>query len=103
MKYTPRILEARLLEYLQAFPVVGIMGPRQSGRSTLLQHVLGQQYRYVTFDDVQVRTQFADAPEQFMAQHSEFVVFDEVQKAPEIFDYIKIGVDKGRSSDGKLV
>lgn len=43
--YIPRLAEARVKEYLSAFPVVGIAGPRQSGKSTLLKHLLKDSFQ----------------------------------------------------------
>ena len=40
MSYQRRMVETTLKNYLQYFPVVGLTGPRQSGKSTLLQHIL---------------------------------------------------------------
>ncbi len=47
-----RAAEPTLHRYLSNFPAVGITGPRQSGKSTLLQHYLPN-YQYVSFDDDQ--------------------------------------------------
>ncbi len=101
-KYIPRRIEAKLKEYLSYFPVVGLTGPRQSGKSTLLLHVL-KNYRYVTFDDYQIVDFFYHDPQKFMAQYDNKVIFDEVQKVPELFNYIKIQVDNDRDTRGKYV
>lgn len=103
MQYYPRLIEPNLLKYLDIFPVVGLTGPRQSGKSTLLRHRFGSQYRYVTFDSQSVVDAFYADPNQFMAQYSDHVIFDEVQKAPEIFNYIKIAVDNDRQRVGKFI
>lgn len=103
MAYHHRLIENKLSEYLKAFPVVGVTGPRQSGKSTLLKHQLGQQYRYVSFDYQPTIDAFYSDPDLFMAQYADRVVFDEVQKVPEIFNYIKIAVDNDRQNYGKFV
>ncbi|MDF1761435.1 MAG: ATP-binding protein [Coxiellaceae bacterium] len=102
MSYIERLQQPRLQEYLQHFPVVGITGPRQSGKSTMLQHLLTD-YEYVTFDDYAVTSEFADDPEGFMARYNNCVIFDEAQKAPEIFNYVKIAVDNDRQNYGKYI
>jgi predicted AAA+ superfamily ATPase len=102
MIYTPRVAESTLRRYLKAFPVVGLTGPRQSGKSTLLQHVLPD-YQYVTFDDPKNILSFTDDPEGFLKQHAELVIFDEVQYVPEIFNRIKILVDNNRQDYGRFV
>lgn len=100
--YLPRLLEKQLDEWLKLFPVVAITGPRQSGKSTLLKEKLSS-YRYVTFDDIQTRNYFANDPSGFMSQYSNQVIFDEAQKAPAIFDAIKLTVDNDRDNYGKFI
>ena len=102
MNYQKRILEDTLKKYLQHFPVVGLTGPRQSGKSTLLQHTLPD-YTYVTFDDYRIISLFHHDPEKFLTIYSDKIIFDEVQKIPELFNYIKIAVDRERSSKGKFI
>lgn len=103
MIYRPRRLEAVLREYLNAFPVVGITGPRQSGKSTLLQHLLGETYTYVTFDDMRMVALFEDDPGKFLQTYPTRIIFDEVQKVPDLFHYIKLAVDRDRDTYGKFV
>ncbi len=101
--YIERQLEEAVLRYLKAFPVVGITGPRQSGKSTLLQHLLKDQYTYVTFDDYQTVDSYRSDPVAFMDAHSDRVIFDEVQKVPEIFSHVKLLVDRDRANYGRFV
>lgn len=100
--YRHRALEPKLKQYLEYFPVVGLTGPRQSGKSTLLLHLL-KDYTYITFDDHRFVSAFYDDPQKFMRLHANKIIFDEVQKVPEIFDYIKIAVDQDRAQAGKFV
>lgn len=102
MLYIPRVAEATLHKYLNAFPVVGITGPRQSGKSTLLTHALPH-YAYVTFDDPANIEAFTFDPKGFLQQFGARVIFDEVQYVPEIFHYIKIMVDNNRKNYGNFV
>ena len=102
MSYTHRVLETSLNEYLDFFSVIGITGPRQSGKSTMLLHSLPN-YQYVTFDDYQTIEMFHNDPERFMRIYNDKIIFDEVQKAPEIFNYIKIAVDNDRANHGKFI
>ncbi len=102
MRYHHRQLESKLQEYLQNFSVVGLTGPRQSGKSTLLLHLL-KDYQYVSFDDYQLLNFFYHDPERFMRLYADKVIFDEAQKAPELFNHIKLAVDKNRQTYGKFV
>lgn len=78
MPYYPRVIETTVARYLKLFPVVGLTGPRQSGKSTMLRRLLGARYRYVSFDDLNVVDQFHTDPEQFMSVYANMVIFDEV-------------------------
>lgn len=90
------------MEYLQHFSAVGLTGPRQSGKSTLLRHQL-HDYTYVTFDDFRVVSLFHEDPQRFLSIYNNKIIFDEVQKVPEFFNYIKIAVDNDRHNKGKFV
>lgn len=103
MKYIQRVVEAKFLEYLTIFPVVGVSGPRQSGKSTLIKHLLGDKYQYVTFDDPTNIRLFTEDPEGFINNCANKVIFDEAQKVPELFNYIKMAVDEDRQNYGKFV
>lgn len=102
MTYRRRIAEPTLRRYLDIFPVVGITGPRQSGKSTLLRHLLPE-YTYLTFDDPKHRLAFHDDPEGFLQSQGKQVIFDEVQYVPEIFSYIKLRVDTARQEYGNFI
>lgn len=102
MFYKNRILEKKLFEYIAYFGVVGLTGPRQSGKSTMLKHSLPN-YTYVTFDDPQIVDLLKQDPQKFMRIYANKVIFDEVQKAPEFFNLIKIAIDNDRENPGKFV
>jgi predicted AAA+ superfamily ATPase len=102
MSYRPRIAEPTLRRYLNIFPVVGVTGPRQSGKSTFLRYVLPD-YAYLTFDDPEHRLAFHDDPKGFLQSQNKQVIFDEVQYVPEIFSYIKLRVDEARLDYGNVV
>jgi predicted AAA+ superfamily ATPase len=101
--YISRTSESTLLKYLSAFPIVGLTGPRQSGKSTLLKELLKDEYKYVTFDSPTTIAEFRDDPERFMRINDDKVIFEEAQKAPEIFTYVKIAVDNDREKYGKFI
>src|SRR5438105_148315 len=102
MRYIHRILESSVERYLHAFPVVGITGPRQSGKSTLLRHML-KDYTYVTFDDQRMIHFFEEDPQGFLQRYGNRIIFDEVQYVPELFNAIKVAVDSDRQNYGKFV
>lgn len=103
MKYYHRTLEKTLSHYLTLFPAVAICGPRQSGKSTMLKHQYANKYRYVTFDDPLIRERFLADPKGFFNEFNNHVIFDEVQKVPDIFSYIKLLIDEHRSEYGNFI
>ncbi len=102
MRYIRRAAEETVQRYLSVFPVVGITGPRQSGKSTLLLHLL-KDYTYISFDDLRNIDYFENDPDGFMQQYSDRVIFDEVQYVPKLFNHIKIAVDQDRENYGKFI
>ena len=71
-----------------------IKGPRQVGKTTMLQKLMeGTERRYVTLDDLNERSLAKTDPEMFLQLHKPPVLIDEVQYAPELFTYIKIYAD----------
>jgi len=100
--YHPRVLEAKLAEYVNHFSAIGLTGPRQSGKSTLLLHQL-KDYQYVTFDDFRTVALYHEDPNKFMRIYANKIIFDEVQKVPEIFNDIKIAIDEDRQTTGKFI
>ena len=82
-------------EVTKEYPVVLVTGPRQVGKTTMLQKLMeGTERSYVSLDDLNERAMAKNDPELFLQLHQPPVLIDEVQYAPELFTYIKIYVDK---------
>ena len=95
MRYIKRNLESVVNQVTKEYPVVLVTGPRQVGKTTMLQKLMeGTNRGYVTLDDLNERTIAKTDPELFLQLHKPPVFIDEVQYAPELFTYIKIHVDK---------
>lgn len=95
MKYIDRNLENIVNNVSKEYPVVLVTGPRQVGKTTMLQKLMkGTERKYVTLDDLTERNLAKTDPELFLQLHTPPVLIDEVQYAPELFSYIKIHVDK---------
>ena len=94
MDYYPRALESACLAAAEQFPVVLITGPRQVGKTCLLEHLRGPERRYVTLDDMNLRALARTDPPLFLQQFPPPVLIDEVQYAPELFPSIKLTADR---------
>lgn len=94
MNYIPRSLEKVVTQVTKEYPVVLVTGPRQVGKTTMLQKLMENTDRsYVSLDDLNERSMAKSDPELFLQLHKPPVLIDEVQYAPELFTYIKIYAD----------
>ena len=91
-----------LIRLATQFPVVAITGPRQSGKSTLAKAAFPDR-RYVSFDDKPLRELAKSNPVDFLKAFPDGVIIDEAQKVPEIFDAVKLLVDRGPYEPGKYI
>ena len=89
----PRALSSKLEEAARSFPVVTVTGPRQSGKSTLVQHVFPD-YRYISLEDPDMREAASDDPRSFLARFNRKAIIDEAQRVPELFSYMQGVVDR---------
>lgn len=95
MNYITRNLENVVNQVTKEYPVVLVTGPRQVGKTTMLQKLMeGTDRGYVTLDDLNERNIAKTDPELFLQLHKPPILIDEVQYAPELFSYIKMNVDK---------
>ncbi|MBB6480739.1 ATP-binding protein [Spirochaeta isovalerica] len=101
-RYIPRKSEKNIKKASEQFPVVVLTGPRQTGKSTLLQKLFPD-YDYVTFDDPVLRESCRSDPSTFIDRFNTPCIIDEIQYVPEILPYIKIKVDKRRDISGQFI
>lgn len=96
--YLKRKLESVIGEVRKTFPAVVITGPRQSGKSTLLRHIISaQDAAYLSMEDPNLRTIIMEEPLAFLEKQKRPVVLDEIQYFPEITTYIKMLIDRKRT------
>ena len=96
MDYIKRTLEQKILEINEDYSCLLLIGPRQVGKTTMLEHLMeGTNRQKVTLVDTENRRLAKTDPALFLELHPAPVLIDEVQYAPELFSYIKINVDNG--------
>lgn len=103
MRYIHRKIEKKLLSAVKQFSAIALTGPRQSGKSTLLQNVLGKKYKYITFDDPLIRERCLGDPKLFLEELGEKLILDEIQYVPDLLSYLKIAIDKKRHKRGQYI
>ena len=101
--YIPRSLEPVLVKAAREFPTVVLIGPRQSGKTTLLRHLYSSQIHLVSLEPPDVRAAATLDPRGFLALNPPPVIFDEIQYAPELLPYIKERIDAERDRAGQFI
>ena len=102
MAYIKRAAENTVARVSKMFSVLLLTGPRQVGKTTLLQKMAedegkeGVRRKYVTLDDPDVRYLAKRDPALFLQRYSPPVLIDEIQYAPELLPYIKMSVDRSK-------
>ncbi len=94
MNYIRRDMEELIVQLTKEYSCILITGPRQVGKSTMLEHIDSKRNK-VTLDDLQDRNLARKDPEMFLKVHKTPLLIDEVQYAPQLFAYIKIMIDNG--------
>jgi predicted AAA+ superfamily ATPase len=102
-RYITRSLEPVLKKAVAEFPSVVLTGPRQSGKTTVLKHLFGEKYRYVSLATPDVQAAAMEDPRGFLELHPPPVIFDEVQNAPDLFPYMKERIDARRDQAGQYL
>ena len=89
-----RTLAQPLKEFATKYPSLAILGPRQSGKSTLSKNVFPD-YAYLSFEDRSIRERAALDPKGFLESYNQApgLIFDEFQRQPEILSYIQLAID----------
>ena len=83
---------------LKTFPAVVLTGPRQSGKTTLLQQEFGKTHNYYNLENPDVRMRAKNDPNGFIQHIKTPCIIDEVQYVPELLSYIKTEIDRKRKA-----
>lgn len=93
MDYIYRRITPAIERGAKYFPVIVVTGPRQSGKSTLCNHIFSDYAKY-NLEDIGLRDNISLDPKGFINSCGDRVIIDEVQHAPDLLSYIQIEVDR---------
>uniref|UniRef100_UPI004055C71E ATP-binding protein n=1 Tax=Candidatus Electrothrix sp. TaxID=2170559 RepID=UPI004055C71E len=88
-----RKIEAELKITADEYPIITIIGPRQSGKTTLARKFF-QNHAYVNLENPELRSLAWDDPKTFMRRYPAPVILDEIQNVPELLSWIQVIVDE---------
>lgn len=96
-----RLLYDKVLTIMEQYPIVAIVGPRQSGKTTFSQ-LLKPKYTYVNLEDLSLRDFANTDPKGFLETYQNGVILDEIQYVPHLFSYLQVYTDQ-RKINGEYI
>lgn len=98
----PRKLSSEILRSSTEYPVVTLIGPRQSGKTTLVRSLFSN-HGYANLEDPELRSLAERDPKAFLHRFPPPVIFDEIQRVPSMLSYIQVKVDERPSGKGQWI
>ena len=95
MAYIPRLLLKELKSSAKQYPVTAVLGPRQSGKTTLAQKAFPKK-KYISLEDLDNRQFAMQDPRGFLSVYNKGLIIDEAQRCPELLSYIQTRVDQDK-------
>jgi len=83
------------------FPIIAILGPRQSGKTTLSRKIFSD-YEYISLEDIDHREFAQNDPRGFLLRYEKNIIFDEIQRVPELISYLQTHADR-QKENGKII
>ncbi len=90
-----RMMQKELEKAAKTFPIVTVLGPRQSGKTTLVRQTFPDK-AYINLESIHIRELAASDPVSFLEQYPEGAILDEIQEVPELLSYIQVRVDDSK-------
>jgi predicted AAA+ superfamily ATPase len=87
-----RTMESELKQAAKKLPVVTVLGPRQSGKTTLVKQTFPEK-PYVNLESIHIKELAASDPIAFLERYPDGVILDEIQEAPQLLSYVQVRVD----------
>ena len=92
-----RIITPILLKSLEKYPVLTLLGPRQSGKTTLVRNIFPE-FKYTSLEDPDTREFAKNDPRAFINSLGNRYILDEVQRVPDITSYLQTIVDEPKNN-----
>lgn len=94
-----RTLEPKIKSLAKKLPVIGLIGPRQSGKTTLAKKIF-KNHKYISLEDLKAREFFKEDPHGFFEfyKNKNGIILDEIQEVPDILSYVQVYSDKYNKS-----
>lgn len=92
-----RNLASKITQSAEKMPIIAVTGPRQSGKSTLIQ-ALFPDHSYNNLEDIELRKFAVSDPKGFLLNVGQYAIIDEVQYAPELLSYIQVITDREKKA-----
>lgn len=97
-----RIAENDAIRLSKQYPVLTIVGPRQSGKTTLCQKAFTE-HAYVSLENLEERELALHDPKSFLARFKDPLIIDEIQRVPSILSYIQTKVDSSKKNGSYIL
>ncbi len=103
--YIHRSVTDQIIQLLDHFPAVAILGPRQSGKSTLAKHLIKEKpdILYLDLEKISDRNRLSDPEMFFKLNKNKLICMDEIQKLPEIFSVLRSVIDENDKNSQFLI
>lgn len=92
-----RDISKKLRQLSQKFSIISVIGPRQSGKTTLVKNTFPKM-KYVNLEEPDTRLYATQDPRDFLISSKNGMIIDEIQKAPELFSYIQSFSDASKKN-----
>src|SRR6056297_4069593 len=89
----PRKISSVLRKSAGQFPVVTLLGPRQSGKTTLVRHLFPD-YSYINLENPQTRKLYSEDPKSLLGDGKVRIIIDEAQREPEVLSWVQVFADR---------
>lgn len=88
-----RELSEYIKQLTQFYPIISIMGPKQSGKTTLAKQLFPH-LPYISLENLDVRREVENDPRKFLNEYSKGVIIDETHNVPDLFSYLQRVADE---------